>query len=172
MSWLPRYPNWHFGIPLGENLKAVFLQHQTDALAWAQTVSGGTGTLTDFARILVCDRVSEEFPFLGIYPVTDQPSYEDALEHSDQIGFEIECNGSKPEALAREVKARVAAVRQMVLTASGDELFVNFAGISKAIIELGPAIYDPVEVRDATRNGQYYQVASFTINFRYVQTGG
>jgi hypothetical protein len=169
MPWTPILPNADFGLPLISNLKAIVERDQTEALAWAAAKAPVISTLADFARVLECERISNKFPSLAIYPVSDAPDFEDGITQVSVIGFEVEVTGRKPEELARELQKRVAAVRMMAVSAPND-LIVGMLNTSKIIYSFGAAQFEQVR-ESQTDTGLYYRSAVFTITFRFVQGG-
>lgn len=168
MPWTPRFPNMDFGEPILDNLERIFKRDQVEALTWAN----GNVALTPFERILQCERVSDKFPSLAIFPVADNPTLSEDAVFIDQelrCSVEIACSSTKPNELARELMKRVNAVRQMVLTADEDDLLLN-VGIPHGPLELqlGRAVYEQVREHE-TKKGLYYRSAFVTFTFKFNQ---
>ena len=170
-------PDVDFGLPLLDNLKTIIEQDQAAALAWAAAKLPVVASLENFARVLKCERVSNRFPSLAIFPVGDAPELGEEAESVDNsvvFGFEIAITSRKPDALTEELRKRVAAVRQIVLTASQKyqtDLTVGIESATFIEVKLGPAQFEQVrEFEDDA--GLYYRSAFLTITFRYLQTGG
>jgi hypothetical protein len=174
MPWTPALPDVDFGLPLLENLKAVFERDQTEALAWAAAKTPAIASLENFARILKSERVSKSYPSLAIFPVGDAPELGAEAVSLDQhvvFGFEIEVVSRKPEALVEELRKRVAAVRMMVLSASRADIMSGVESATWPMIELGPAQFGQVRESEETA-GLYLRSVFLTITIRYLQTGG
>lgn len=168
MAWTPRFPNMDFGEPILGNLERIFKRDQVEALTWAN----GNVAMTAFERVLQCERVSDKFPSLAIFPIADNPTISEEEVFVDQelrVSVEIACSSTKPNELAKELMKRVKAVRQMVLTADEDDLLLD-VGIphSHLTLELGRAVYEQVREHE-TQKGRYYRSAFVTFTFKFNQ---
>jgi hypothetical protein len=171
MAWTPAIPYADFGLPLIPNLKAIIEANQAAALAWAASLSPAVSSLANFERVLECERVSKKFPSVAIYPAGDAPNYEDAVDITSVIGFEVAVTNRDPELLARELGKRVAAVRMLAVSSPSDLASGIGGSISRVIFTFGNAQFE--QVREfKTEAGLYYRSAVFPITFRFIQTGG
>lgn len=168
MPWTPRFPNMDFGEPVLANLERIFKRDQIEALTWAN----GNVAMTAFERILQCERVSDKFPSLAVFPVADAPKLNEEVLFIDQelrVSVEIAVSSTKPNELALELLKRVKAVRQMVLTADEDDLLLNVGTPHGGLeLEIGRAVYEQVREHE-TKKGQYYRSAFCTFTFKFTQ---
>lgn len=168
MAWTPRFPNMDFGLPILDNLERIFKRDQVEALTWA---NGGTA-MASFERVLQCERVSDKYPSLAIFPIADNPTLSEEEVFVDQelrVSVEIACSSTKPNDLARELMKRVNAVRQMVLTADEDDLLLDVGTPHGPVeLQLGRAVYEQVREHE-TKKGLYYRSAFVTFTFKFNQ---
>lgn len=170
MPWTPAYPDINFGLPLIDNIVAVIERDQAEALAWANDDTA----MTSFVRIHKCERVSNKFPSLAIIPLSDEIDFvNDGILQDYEFAFEIANTSTEPGALTEDLRKRVAAVRQMILAASAEELTADIAANTRSplIKTFGKALYEQVRESDE-QAGRYYRSVFLTITFRYLQHGG
>lgn len=168
MPWVARFPNMDFGEPVIANLERIFKRDQVEALNWA---NGGLA-MTSFERIIQCERVSDKFPSLAIFPVADTPSLSEEAAFVDQelrVSIEVAVTGTKPGELTLDLLKRINAVRQMVLSADEDDLMLNVGLPHGGLeLELGRAFYEQIREHE-TKKGQYYRSAFCTFIFKFRQ---
>lgn len=166
MPWSPINPNLKFGLEVLDNVHGYFETNANDAVTWAN----GGSPLDPYVRILKQARVSTEYPSLAIVEARQLPDIGEELASYTLIQeFLIETivAGRAPGALLTELRKRVAANWQTVLSVPADVWLAGLLGTaSTPIIELNQAVYSGV--RDPkTSGGLYTQTAlqSFTIAF-------
>lgn len=168
-AWEPAFPEMDFGEPIIANLLKIFARDQAPALRWANEGAD----LVPFVRMLQCERVSEKFPSLAIFPTDDSPTLGEEDYFIDQVFsvmVEVALNSTKPNELALELFRRVKAIRMMVITAhQKDQLMEGVGGDpDNAELVLGRAVYEQVRQHE-TKKDQYYRSAFVPFTFKFKQ---
>ncbi len=166
MPWTPINPNLKFGLEVLDNVHGYFQTNADEAVTWA---NGGIA-LDPYQRILKQARVSTEYPSLAIVEARQLPDIgEELASYSLTQEFLIETivAGRAPAALLTELRKRVAANWQLVLSIPADVWLAGMLGtLSTPIIELNQAVYSGV--RDPKTSGALYSqtaLQSFTISY-------
>lgn len=171
MAWQPAYPAINFGLPLIDNLIAIFNRDQAEALAWAN----GNAAMTSFVRIHKCERIANKFPALAIIPISEFPDFlEDGGAKIElEFAFEIANSSDKPDDLTEDLRKRVAAVRQMIEVATPEDITdgIQVNTHSPLLVTQGKALYEQVRESEQIA-GLYYRSVFLTVTFQYLQNGG
>lgn len=138
MAFDPAYTELIFHYPLCANLEAIIRADFADALAWAKTKNGCTGTTPTFVVHLQCADISEDTltPAVAIHPTVIEPEVSlDRARITTQLAVNvmIMISGGEPNELSVKLDTYVLAMAQLWLSAPSAELFAGYHLAAKAI---------------------------------------
>lgn len=168
MSWSPALPNLTFGTQVMTNLHGYFKTNADAATTWAN----GNVAMTPYVRVERNTRISKEHPSLAIVEARNQPTLDDsgqATEIVQEFLVETVVSGRAPGKLLDELRIRVAANWQLVVSITDAELLAGLAGtFTSPTIELNQTVFSGV--RDPkTSGGMYEQAALQSFSVSYTQ---
>lgn len=171
MSWSPVRPDLRFGTQILTNLHTYLKANADAAVTWAN----GNVALTPYARIETNTRISKEHPSLAVVEARNQPTWDDssyATAISQEFLIETIVSGTAPGKLLEELRIRVVANWQLIISITEAELMAGMAGsFTQPVVELNSAVFSGVR-KPETSGGLYEQTAlqSFTVSYTQVNS--
>lgn len=150
------------------------MANQVEALAWAATQSGISGTLPPLAQAYTARAVRDKYPVINALVTGNDPEATNSGDYDEnkRLLLEVECIDSGSEQLIETLEPYVLMVRSVVAEMEEEALTAGFASNMResVLITVGSERYGE---RQYESENTYVQVGSViaTIQYREVERG-
>jgi hypothetical protein len=174
MTWLPRF-NFLSIKPFRDNIVSEILANQVEALAWAASQSGITGTLPPLANVFIARAVRDEHPICNVLFPGGDPRVTDGGDYDENksLLIEVETIATDQEALFELTEIYVLMVKSVLTEMTDQDLTrgINMNSREEMLLTVKGERYGERPQYDSENT--YVQVGSViaTISYREVERG-